>query len=179
MRPGPSTRSSTQSPARSGQSSQSTTPTSRGRSWAGAYIEFTSALHVTIDLIASLPTDEHLQFLDIDHGTCKFIISPAGPQGLGTRSEPRLGQTHARPLPGPRSAPQPASSHGGRGDRRGRRRGTRLLPRGRGTASLHPPRTAAITVQLFTIPTPKRFLFTVPTWSSACLSPIANGHSDT
>ena len=27
------------------------------------------------------------------------------------------GATHARPLPGPRSAPQPAPSHGGRGDR--------------------------------------------------------------
>ena len=69
---------------------------------AGAFAELSSAFHVVIDLIACQLADGHLQFFDIGHWTCKSIFlqqvrHPAS----------RVGQTHARPLPGPHSAPQP------------------------------------------------------------------------
>ena len=50
---------------------------------AGAYAELPSAFHVIIDLIASQLADEHPQFFDIDHGTCKSIFLQQARRSLG------------------------------------------------------------------------------------------------
>ena len=80
---------------------------------AGAYAELPSVFHFITGLAASQLADEQLQFFGIDHGTCKSIVLQQVQRSLGLR----VGQTHARPLPGPRSAPQSTPPHGGRGDR--------------------------------------------------------------
>ena len=50
---------------------------------AGAYAEPSSAFHVITDLIASQLADEHLQFFDLDHGTCKSISLQQVRRSLG------------------------------------------------------------------------------------------------
>ena len=96
----------------------------------GAYVELPSAFRVIIGLVASHLADGRLQFIDIDHVTCKsiYLRQVRRPEGPGTRTAPRVCQTHARPLPGLRLVSQLSPSFGGRGDRRGRRGSTRLLP---------------------------------------------------
>ena len=84
---------------------------------AGAYAELTSAFHVTIDLVASQLADEDLQFFDIGHWMCKFISLQQVRRCPGLALQPRVGQTHARSLPGPRPASQPTPPHGDRGHR--------------------------------------------------------------
>ena len=71
---------------------------------AGAYAKLPRAFRVIIDLIASQVADDHLQSFDIDHGMCKSMFVQQAPRP-GTRTAPRVGQTHARPLPGLCSAP--------------------------------------------------------------------------
>ena len=50
---------------------------------AGAYAELPSAFHVITDLIASHLADGHLQFVDIDFGTCKSIFLQQVRKSLG------------------------------------------------------------------------------------------------
>ena len=50
---------------------------------AGAYAELPSAIHATIDLIASQLADKHLKFVDIDHGTYKSIYIKQVRRSLG------------------------------------------------------------------------------------------------
>ena len=49
---------------------------------ASAHAELSRAFHATIDLIASQLANGHLQFFDIDHGTCKSIFLQQVRRGL-------------------------------------------------------------------------------------------------
>ena len=62
---------------------------------ADACAELSSAFTVTIDLVASQLADGHLQFFDIDHGTCKFIFLQQVRRGLGLA----LHSGWAKPMP--------------------------------------------------------------------------------